>query len=374
MKGKEEFRSILAPFSIRLLHRGYIVLFGVVLGVIGGLNEFFDGAIKLAPWVSFAIVGVSLSLSALWAAYDLISERDRAISRLQKGAAGPVDPRYEPLSDLIGRSTASGAELSEAHALHALDGWEEQTKRLIAAAYGEGEVAHIFTRELKGGKVFMGRDMFRAQWERPPPKAEVINNVNALLGRMPGLVIRADFDPGDWEAFDTIAFRETHARQIREGDDPRWTCPWCSRDHAYWKGHCEGCGAERVGDFLYPGISKRQGQTGIPPSPLEEWLESRIAAAKLLESQRGVRSNEWFFEAMGDWDVENIKQMHDGPTPIAPDLVDRYRENPETGQTDGLRVSPNGRSITDGEKNRYYGQRLAWMHATVNQLIYDDSP
>lgn len=359
---------------MRLLQRGYVVLFGVVLGVIGGLNEFFDGAIKLAPSISFAIVGVSLVFAALWASYDLISERDRTISRLQKGLAGAADPRYGPLSDLLGQSTASGAELSEAHALQALDGWEEQTKKLIRAAYGEGEVAHIFTHELKGGRVFMGSEIFRAHMERPPPKAEVINNVKGLLGRMPSLVIRSDFDPRGWEAFDATAFRERHARQIRKINDPRWTCPWCSQEHAYWTGTCEGCGAERVGEFLYQGVSKRQGQTGIPPSPLEAWLEKRIAAAELLESQRKARSDEWFFEAMGDWDVENVKQMHDGPTPVAPDLVERYRENPETGQTDGLRVSPDGRSIADGEEECYYGQRLAWMRATVNKLSSDDSP
>jgi hypothetical protein len=363
-------KSIPLAFVIRLVHRGYVVLFGVALGVIGGLNEFFNGAIKLAPWMSFGIVGISLVVAALWAGFDLVRERDRTIAILRSTAPGTADPRYAPLGDMLGESTTIGVELSDEHALTALDAWEDITRAIVAAAYGEGQAAHVFTRELKRGKVYSGMDIFKASVERPPPKAEVINNVNALIGRMPSLVIRADFDPQQWQAFDAVAYRESNARQIiHKGDHAQWTCPWCFHEHQYWEGHCQGCHGERAGDFVYPNAIRQERPTGVQASPLEEWLEGRIAEVKQIQSQRGARSDAWFYEKMDAWDFENVSQMYEGPDALAPDLVDHYREDPRTGSPDGLKVARDGRSLLDGERDRYYGQRIGWMYATLNKLV-----
>jgi hypothetical protein len=362
-------KSILLAFAVRFLHRGYVVLFGVALGVIGGLNEFFNGAIKLAPWMSFGIVGASLVAAGLWAGFDLVSERDRTIASLKNNAPGTADPRYAPLSDMLGESMTCGFKLSGEHDWTALNAWEESTRSIVAAAYGEGQAAHVFTRELKGGTVYSGREIFKASIERPPPKAEVINSVNALLGRMSALVLRGDFDPAQWRAFDASAFREYHARPItQKGDHAEWTCPWCLHEHEYWEGHCQGCHGERAGDFVYPQMEREGRPAGVQASPLEEWLEGRIADARQIQSQRGARSDEWFYEQMNAWDFENVSRMHDGPDAIAPDLVDRYREDPRTGRPDGLKVDSDGRFIVQGERDRYYGQRIGWMHATLGSL------
>lgn len=370
MRGTGSVRSILLAFGIRLLHRSYIVLFGVALGVIGGLNEFFDGAIKLAPWMSVGIVGVSLLVAALWAGFDLVSEREKTIASLKSNASGATDPRYAPLSDILGESMTCGVQLSDERASAALDAWEEHTRRIVAAAYGEGQAAHVFARELKGGKVYRGVDAFRAAMERPPPRAEVINGINSLLGRMPSLVLRAEFDPAQWWAFDLDEFRESHARRIaRKGDHAEWTCPWCFSEHQCWEGRCQGCHGERAGDFVYSQMASEDRRVGGRPSLLEEWLEARISEVEQIQSQRGTRSDGWYYEQMDAWDFENVSRMHEGPDAIAPDLIERYREDPRTGRPDGLKVASNGRSIDDSERDRYYGQRVGWMHATLNSLV-----
>jgi hypothetical protein len=252
-------------------------------------------------------------------------------------------------------------------ALIALDAWEAHTRPIVAAAYGEGEATHVFTPELKGGRIYYGTDLLRANMERPPPKAEAINNLKALLGRMSDLALRADFDPADWRPFDYTSFREVNARPIRQLGDPEWTCPWCLHEHQYWSGHCVECRAERVGEYLFPRRA-RERRSLVQLSPLEIWLAERVARADEFQSQRTARSDGWFFEEMGKWDVENVSQMIDGPSPVAPDLVVRYREDPRTGNTDGLAVATDGHSLVDGERERYYGQRVAWMRAVLNKL------
>jgi hypothetical protein len=141
----------------------------------------------------------------------------------------------------------------------------------------------------------------------------------------------------------------------------------CQHEHQYWAGHCENCKAERVGAYLFPGNATER-QSAAPPSSLEIWLADRVAKAELLSGQRSARSDDWYFEEIGEWDTENISQMHDGPSPVAPDLVISYREDPRTGRPDGLAVSDDRRSLVVGERERYYGQRLAWMRATLNKL------
>jgi hypothetical protein len=115
-------------------------------------------------------------------------------------------------------------------------------------------------------------------------------------------------------------------------------------------------------------MARKYRPAGIQASPLETWLEARLAEAEQMQSQRGARSDDWYYEQMNAWDFENVTRMHDGPDAIAPDLVDRYREDPRTGRPDGLKVAPGGRSIVQGERDRYYGQRIGWMQATLGKL------
>ena len=110
-------------------------------------------------------------------------------------------------------------------------------------------------------------------------------------------------------------------------------------------------------------------------SQLETWLGDRIAAAEVVAQQRAVRGDGWYFEAMSKWDVENVRRMHAGPDPLAPDQVNGYREDPRTGRADGLRVPlddgghpKRGVPIETTEQDRYYAQRLAWMRQTVLAL------
>jgi hypothetical protein len=144
MTGDGTLRATLFSFGARLLHRWYVVLFGVVLGVLGGLSNPFDWKLKLEPWMAYGIVATSLFAAALWAAFDMVSERDRAIARLRRQAPGGADPRYDSVSDTLGRSTAVAVELSKEGALIALDAWEVQTRPIVAAAYGEGEATQRF--------------------------------------------------------------------------------------------------------------------------------------------------------------------------------------------------------------------------------------
>lgn len=238
-----------------MLHRGYIVLIGFVGGLIGAINEFFDGAIKLAPWMSLSIFGASVFVAVLWAAYDLIADRDKTIADLRVGGGhqstptGVSDSRYEAVSGLIGGSLNVALELSKDGDWPLRDAWESRTRQIVSAAYGEGEAAHVFTPEMGERRVYTGIDMLNA----PRPLSQQINRVRELLGRMPNLVVRSEFAPSDWAIFDPIAFRKDNARWVDRADatqDP-WACPWCAFSNAWHVSECEGCGAERSESWVY---------------------------------------------------------------------------------------------------------------------------
>jgi hypothetical protein len=240
--------SIPAELSLRVLHRGYIVLIGFIGGVIGAVNEFFDGAIKLAPWMSVSIFGVSLVIAVVWGACDLIADRDRKLFDQLSDARGPADPRYDPLSDLLGDSLQVALELSEDGDWPLRDAWERHTRQLVTSAYGAGEAAHIFTPDMTRQRIFKGDEIMNM----PRPLAMQINRVRELLGRMPTLTIRSGFSSDSWSAFDPGSYRASNARWIgREGDQKPWNCPWCGRENAWLKDECSACGAESFGNWVY---------------------------------------------------------------------------------------------------------------------------
>lgn len=243
----KELRKSGVEFARRVFHRGYIVLFGVAGSVLGTYGDLFGEAVKLPPWASWGIVAGSLLVACFWAFHDLRVEKDDAAS-----VAGR-DQRYDALSDLLGKSLTAGVELSENGEWPPLRAWSAYTKCLITCAYGDGEAAHIFTPELKGSKVHRGGSMMFTLMERPPPLAETINSVKALLARMNSMAIRAEFRPAEWKAFDPAAFKAEYGRPIGEGNGKYdWVCPWCSRElNGLSSNDCDSCGAESAGDFAY---------------------------------------------------------------------------------------------------------------------------
>ncbi len=94
-------------------------------------------------------------------------------------------------------------------------------------------------------------------------------------------------------------------------------------------------------------------QPGEEPIPLEPWLEDRIAEHAALVRQRGVRGDQWFFAALGQWDVRNT---HELLTRVAPDQVDGYYRG------DGI---PGYRP---GEEEAYYDRRLGWLQDKLQAL------
>src|ERR1019366_2436364 len=76
-------------------------------------------------------------------------------------------------------------------------------------------------------------------------------------------------------------------------------------------------------------------------SGLERWIVSRLSEADMIARQRDVRADAWYFNEMGDWDTANCNRLafgDDSHAPLAPDLIDSYRRDPRTGQTDGMRA------------------------------------
>ena len=218
---------------------------GVFLGVLELVQRETGKSIAVPAWVFWSVFGAGVLLAAFLAFHELRVEKDSARD------AGP-DSRYDPLNDLLGRSLSVGVGLSEGRELPLLNAWRTHTERLIASAYGAGEAAHIFTPELKGSKVHYGRSISLALMESPPPLAEAINNVKALLGRMNLMIIRPDFDPAEWSVFNPDAFKEENGRPAGKGQtDAAWVCPWCSEEHDEWMRHCRGCEAENDEGMVY---------------------------------------------------------------------------------------------------------------------------
>lgn len=238
----------LAEFSQRVAHRWYILLPGAIGGIVW-VAQMVGVELKLPAWVPWAAIGLSFLAAIFWAFHDLRGEKDARISELE--SADLPDTRFPALSDLLGRSLTVGVELSEQREWPPLNAWKLHTERLVASAYGEGEAAHVFTRELKTPKVTRTRSLAIAMLERPPPLAEEINGLKALLGRLPTLVIRPDFDLADWSVFDPGAYRASHARPFEGAQDGTWTCPWCQQEASALTHECDGCGAETSGELVY---------------------------------------------------------------------------------------------------------------------------
>ena len=97
------------------------------------------------------------------------------------------------------------------------------------------------------------------------------------------------------------------------------------------------------------------------PSRLESWLQGRIQAAAEIARQRVPRGEDWYRKQMGEWDVDNCMEMHEGEDPVAPELVDNYRRSPTTGLVDGP-----GPPHDAAEYDRYYGERLAWCRNALS--------
>jgi hypothetical protein len=245
-------RASVWEFGRRILHRGYVVFIGIMGGLLGTFNEFFGGAIKLPPWASWALFGSSLLIAAIWAFHDLRVESLKRAAELKGSSSPSLDDRYSALGDLLGRSLAVGVALSQEREWVPLNAWEAHTRRLIADAYGEGVAVPVFTPELKGSKVLRGKDAVFAMMERPPPLAETINNVKALLERTNSMEIRSGFDPSPWQAFDPVAYKAEHALEIRTiGDDDQRSCPWCGLGIDERTTQCGGCNADFEGDLAY---------------------------------------------------------------------------------------------------------------------------
>jgi hypothetical protein len=99
-------------------------------------------------------------------------------------------------------------------------------------------------------------------------------------------------------------------------------------------------------------ISERP-PAGEEPIPLEPWLEDRIAAHAELVRQRPARGDQWFFAALGQWDVRNT---HELLTRVAPDQVDSYYRG---GGVPGYRT---------GHEEAYYERQLAWLQDKLRAL------
>jgi hypothetical protein len=208
---------------------------GVFLGLLELVQREIGKPVVVPNWLFWLVFGLGVLLAAFLAFHEL-----RQSSREASGD-GP-DPRYEALSDLLGKSLEVGLELSREGDWPLREAWKAHTRKLVADAYGEGEAAHAFTPELGEARVYRGIDMMKA----PPPLAESVNRVRELLGRMPNLTIRPEFNPAEWEPFDPARYKANHALPCGEGRDERyWKCPWCGEE-AGLLADCEGCGAERV--------------------------------------------------------------------------------------------------------------------------------
>lgn len=110
-------------------------------------------------------------------------------------------------------------------------------------------------------------------------------------------------------------------------------------------------------------LRKQVERSAQPPTPLEEWLRARIDEAGAVARQRAVRGDTWYFDAMSMWDTANLQQMALDDPPVAPDLVDAYRRDEQTGLVDGI---PPPHSARDYEA--YYARRLEWLEQTLERL------
>jgi hypothetical protein len=104
-------------------------------------------------------------------------------------------------------------------------------------------------------------------------------------------------------------------------------------------------------------------------TPLEQWLQERVRAARTIERQRPVRGDKWYLRRMEQWDTKNAWELMLGPS-RAPELVDSYRaeDTSRPDQVDGV-GPPHGLR----EHERYYRRRLDWLEQTFKRLRKGES-
>ena len=118
-------------------------------------------------------------------------------------------------------------------------------------------------------------------------------------------------------------------------------------------------------DRAHAAFDSAQDKRSIDPlTPLEEWLQERLAVAATSDRQRAVRGDQWYLNSLQEWDSKNAFEMAFGDETRAPELVDRYREDPRhPGRTDGTEPPH-----TDAEREAYFDRRRAWLKKTFSEL------
>jgi hypothetical protein len=90
-----------------------------------------------------------------------------------------------------------------------------------------------------------------------------------------------------------------------------------------------------IGWSVFLRLTRSRGSEEATLSPLEQWLQRRSEEAGAIVRQRPARGDGWYFKAIGEWDVANVREMALGDAPVAPELVDNYRRSRHTGLVDG---------------------------------------
>lgn len=105
-----------------------------------------------------------------------------------------------------------------------------------------------------------------------------------------------------------------------------------------------------------------EGEPTDLPAPLEQWIEGRLSAQRVLARQRGVRGDNWYFGQMRDWDATNAFDM--AMRGVAPELADEYRADSRNPRhVDG--VEP---PHLVAQHDAYFERRLAWLRDTLRRL------
>lgn len=247
-----------------------------------------QSAVRLLMGLPFNTVGIVLLAVgiALIALPRVRARRKESPGIAKDSTVGPLDTRFEGLRDLLGRSVIVGVGLGEDGDWPLRKGWEEHSRLLVAAAYGQGEEVHVFTPDLSRQRVYRGLEIANA----PRPLAEPIERLRELLGRMSSMRIRQDFEPDNWIAFDPESYRSIHALRIKELGDGERLCPWCGLKLDGHAGHCD-CGAEISGDLAYKGggdggaAVARMLRVSPPPTPPQATLADLFKEGDDLRSQ-----------------------------------------------------------------------------------------
>jgi hypothetical protein len=99
-------------------------------------------------------------------------------------------------------------------------------------------------------------------------------------------------------------------------------------------------------------------------TPLERWLDERIAEHAILARERSVRGDRAYLERMGSWDTRNVDELSGGlvsrkaAEPIGPELVSGYRADPrDPERVDGIEEPHSSGSKTPTTPVAWNGSR-----------------